>query len=701
MNQNRQKKGQSLLMDFVLRQKGLKFGLCGEDHGTRDDEGDTMNIVIFHNSSVLGKQIIDTWCEKYSQTSEFHVVQNCALDDLEKYRPKLVILASDMPSEFEHLILGRCRNLKLRILSVLGRGSTVLLGPLETPDIPGCVTCLQLRWENTFDRSLLDSVFNQQVDSNVEPPPLPLEMSQSDLSTLGDIVTDEIRSIILESPISPNSKGKVGVYDQEEQIEWVRLVPSHDCPRCNIMPDDDSVLAQLQFTSHILNDMEALRVRIMDFRHLENLFIHSKVGYISAAHAFRNGDRYSQAAAFIYTPAGHEIAGYGSGLSIIDAKQSAMLEVLERSCGFQAVNRRPVVFGKYSEFSDIAVHPTHFGLHSHELFQSSNHNLEPFDEEKKYSWVWAYSTKHNQSVLIPEQIAYYGPTVDEKRFITESSNGCAIGGTLEEAVLHGIFEVLERDGFLNMWYAKMPIPELRLGSQCPSKTSEVFHYLVENGFGVRLFNISHDLSIPAICAVGTHVDNDYPKVVSGSACHLNPYQAVYGALRELTFQVLNLQRATEERRKEAVSMFLDSKKIKDILDHNAVAALPEAYPRWEFLLRRKNRGQIQSVEKVYTDVARRYQIDSRDIRLILDLVLDDLHGRGFDVIVLNQTSAELSYGGLHAVKILIPGMTPITWGYGFQRVQGLRRLFELPYRMRYSRRVLTEQDLNQDCHPFS
>lgn len=657
-----------------------------------------MNIIIFHNDSILGEQISDCLCEKYGQTSEFHVVDNCSLDYLEEYRPKLVILASDIPSEFEQLVLGKCRDLRLSVLSVLGRGSTVLLGPLETPEVPGCVTCLQLRWENTFERSLMNSIFNPQVGDIVEP----LEMSQSDLLTLGDIVSDEIQSIILESPNSPNSKGKVGVFHQEEHFEWVPVVPSHECPRCNLVPDDNPVIAQVQFASHIVNDVETLRVGTANFKRLEELFMHTKVGYISAVHEFWNDDCYAQADAYIYTTAGAEIAGYGSGLSIIDAKQSAMLEVLERSCGFQAVNRRPVVFGAYSELNDIAVHPSQFGLHSRELFQSSDHILEPFDEEKKYSWVWAHSTKYNKSVLIPEQVAYYGPTADERRFITETSNGCAIGGTKEEAVLHGIFEVLERDGFLNMWYAKMPIHELRLGSHCPTKTSEMFDYLVKNGCEVRLFNMSHDLSIPAICAVSiSGGENDYPKVVSGSACHLNPYQAIYGALRELTVQVLNLLRAPEERRKEAVSMFLNSKKIKNILDHVAVAALPDADPRWGFLLRRENRRQIQSVEEVYTDVARRYQIDSRDIRLILNAVLDDLHGRGFDVIVLDQTSVEVSHGGLHAVKVLIPGMTPITFGYGFQRVRGLSRLFELPYRMGYSSRVLTEKDLNQDCHPFS
>lgn len=666
-----------------------------------------MNIVICHHASILGEHIIDSWRENHSQTGELHVVHNNrSLHDLEELHPNLVVLASDMPSEFEQWVLEKCRALKLSILSVLGRGSTVLLGPVETPGIPGCVTCLQLRWENTFERSLL-SIFNQQVGDIAEP----FEMSQSDFLTLADIVTDEIQSIILQSPNAPNCKGKVGLYYSAKPIEWVPVLPSHDCPRCNLMPDDHPALAKLQFASHIVDDVDTLRVGTVDFRRLEELFMHTKVGYISAADEFHNGDSYVLARAYIYTPVGAEMVGYGSGLTTVDAKQSAMLEVLERSCGFQAVNRRPVVFAKYSDLGDIALHPSQFGLHTQALYQSSNHVLEPFNEEKKYSWVWAYSTKHNTSVLIPEQIAYYGPTADEKRFIAESSNGCALGGSAEEAVLHGLFEVLERDGFLNMWYGKLSVPEVRLGRHCPSKIYKSCTYLTNHGFEVRLFHISHDLNIPAICAVAISRENGYPKVVSGTACHLNLYQAIHGALRELTVQVLDLQQRSNERRKEAVPMFLDSTKIKDMLDHVAVAALPEAYPRWAFLLGQENRGQIKSVEDVYADevdrdevdrhVARRYQIDSRDIRLILNSVLDDLNGRGFDVIVVNQTSVEVSHGGLHAAKVLIPGMTPMTFGSGFQRVQGLSRLFELPYQMGYSPRVLTEKDLNQDCHPLS
>ncbi|MDQ0190367.1 TOMM precursor leader peptide-binding protein [Alicyclobacillus cycloheptanicus] len=655
-----------------------------------------MNIVIVHDGSVLGRHILDAWNDKHSSSSEWQLMDGGSVDDWADRNPQLVVLALDGPSEFEQQTLRTCRDLRLRTLPVLGRGSTVLVGPLETPDVPGCATCLQLRWDNTFERSLLRSIF--QLEDDVAPEPL--EVSAADLVTLGSIVTDEIVSILSAAPDIPNAQGKVGVYEPGEPFAWIPLVPSHDCPRCQLVPDDLPALAALRFTSHRIHDVEALRVGTVDCEHLETLFVHDKVGYISAMNAYWNGERYAQANAYIYTPLGAEISGYGAGLSLADAKRSALLEVLERSCGFHPVNRRPVVRGSYAALQADALHPASFGLHSQAVYQSPHHPFEPFDEEKPYSWVWAYSTKQQRPILVPEQLAYYGP-VGDQRFVQESSNGCAIGGTMEEAVLHGIFEVLERDGFLNMWYAKLPVPELRLGADCPAKVSEVFDYVVEQGFAVRLFCLSHDLRIPAVGAVAVHSGNDYPKVVSGSACHIHPYEAAYGALRELAVGMLNLQRTTEERREEARSMFQDSSKIKGILDHAAVAGLPEAYPRWAFLLRRAKRGPLPPVDAMYPDVRQRYCVDSRDIRLILEAVLEDLHGRGFDVIVVHQTSAEVAYGGFQVAKVLIPGMTPMTFGYGLERVRGLRRVFELPHRMGYAARVLTEQDLNGDCHPFS
>lgn len=49
-------------------------------------------------------------------------------------------------------------------------------------------------------------------------------------------------------------------------------------------------------------------------------------------------------------------------------------------------------------------------------------------------------------ILIPESLAYYS-LGREDSFVYETSNGCALGGSLEEAIFHAILEAAERDSF--------------------------------------------------------------------------------------------------------------------------------------------------------------------------------------------------------------------------------------------------------------
>ena len=68
------------------------------------------------------------------------------------------------------------------------------------------------------------------------------------------------------------------------------------------------------------------------------------------------------------------------------------------------------------------------------------------------NWVWGYSFLQERPILVPELLAYYSLGYGEG-FVYETSNGCALGGSLEEAIFHAILEVVERDSFLLTWYA--------------------------------------------------------------------------------------------------------------------------------------------------------------------------------------------------------------------------------------------------------
>lgn len=76
-----------------------------------------------------------------------------------------------------------------------------------------------------------------------------------------------------------------------------------------------------------------------------------------------------------------------------------------------------------------------------------------------------------------------------------------------------------------------------------------------------------------------------------------------------------------------------------------------------------------------------------DLRDDLTGVLTNLSGAGLDVIVVDQTTPEHRAGGSHCMKVLMPGLVPMTFGHANRRLVGLSRLPDPP-------------DLNPHPHPF-
>ncbi len=118
-------------------------------------------------------------------------------------------------------------------------------------------------------------------------------------------------------------------------------------------------------------------------------------------------------------------------------------------------------------------------------YQSYHHDL-------TLSWVWGYSFGQQRPLLVPERYAYYGMRhrdPADRSFVSENSNGCALGGCLEEAILYGLLEVAERDAFLMTWYARLPVPRVEVAS-LHGRTSALIIERIEHttGYTIHVFN---------------------------------------------------------------------------------------------------------------------------------------------------------------------------------------------------------------------
>jgi ribosomal protein S12 methylthiotransferase accessory factor len=70
------------------------------------------------------------------------------------------------------------------------------------------------------------------------------------------------------------------------------------------------------------------------------------------------------------------------------------------------------------------------------------------------------------------------------------------------------------------------------------------------------------------------------------------------------------------------------------------------------------------------------------------------------VIAVDQTTPETRKNGLHCLKVLVPGMLPMTFGYHCTRLTNLDRVLTVPAKLGYAKEPLAPEQLNPHPHPF-
>lgn len=122
-------------------------------------------------------------------------------------------------------------------------------------------------------------------------------------------------------------------------------------------------------------------------------------------------------------------------------------------------------------------------------------------------------------------------------------------------------------------------------------------------------------------------------------------------------------------------------------------SLPQAEQRLQFLL--DSSRPLRTFAEEYK--TRTWNTDLTDD---LQEMLQEFCRLDLEVIVVDQTADELKPNGLHCVKVLIPGMLPMTFGHHLTRLTGLARALKVPMELGFSQRPLTLAELNPHPHPF-
>lgn len=219
----------------------------------------------------------------------------------------------------------------------------------------------------------------------------------------------------------------------------------------------------------------------------------------------------------------------GKGISKDHAKASAMMEGFER----YSAERQDEDMTLTSTITDIG--------DKGEYIDPKSLNL-PKEFERKdirdmtLEWSLAHDLISDKDYYIPTNAIYhpYNHENDVESLFKSNTNGLASGNILEEAILHGIFEVIERDAWSIFELTHKNYAQINLETIESELINETIEKFTSKGINIKLMDFTADVKVPTIAASADDtVTKDAGLLTLGIGTHLDPEVAILRALTEV------------------------------------------------------------------------------------------------------------------------------------------------------------------------
>jgi len=377
--------------------------------------------------------------------------------------------------------------------------------------------------------------------------------------------------------------------------------------------------------------------------------------------------------------AGLSGGSFGKGSTAEQGEASALMEAIERYSGiFQGNEIR--VTRRFRDFppgdaispNDVLLYsdvqslrdraPTNGPGDAHDMPAPA-----PFEPSAKLEWSPVWSLRDRRFRYFPTGLLYFFYRGPDGHYIHSDTNGCAAGNTLEEAIVQGFLELVERDSYAIWWYNRLQRPEVDLGQFDDPYVHDLKSQLAETGRRVWMLDVTSDLGIPCFVAITHWMENAQEFVEFGSGAH---FDARIAALRAMT----------------ELSQFLS---IGLMGRRNAAPSGPFSNDHGPSPFRLKDLPYLTpgGTAKVRSDFGAKFgQLDKREqVMACVDLA----KRAGLDFLVLDHTRPDIE---VPVVRVIVPGLRH------FYRRFAPGRLYDVPVKLGWRDRPLPEHELNP-LHP--
>jgi ribosomal protein S12 methylthiotransferase accessory factor len=257
------------------------------------------------------------------------------------------------------------------------------------------------------------------------------------------------------------------------------------------------------------------------------------------------------------------------------------------------------------------------------------------------AWEEATNIQNGAKKLIPSDLIWMATRVESQplMFLQMGSNGLAAGATLEDAILSGLYEILERDSWTthqflldNCGYVPKRVPLISL----PEPIEELVRRIESARLKLYLFDVTSDYQVPTFSSMLLDLSGNCAGTFGGYGCHLN---AEVAAIRSITEAI------------QARACYI-------------AGARDDLFRRQFLLMKRMDQerlDQMFSELSLGSPLCEYRKLQFKDIKAELRTLLRQIKARGVSEVYVKEIGSYLE--SVHVVRVMSPQCEPFKFDF--------------------------------------
>lgn len=343
--------------------------------------------------------------------------------------------------------------------------------------------------------------------------------------------------------------------------------------------------------------------------------------------------------------------GFGAGLTALEAMTKAVAEALELYAARQC-SQTDLRYCSLSDLDQDFLDPRQLSLYQLSQYRKPRFPYSRFTSRMQITWTRGSWLDSGQRVWLPAHLTYFRVDLSgEPEFSQVTTSGLAAGTTIENASLHAILELAERDAFITTWLCQLPSRRLLPDASLDHASARIISRFERQGMEVRFYLLENEINIPVVLCVVLGDGRQWPGATIGLGAGANCVTATGKALLEQALigpamrrEMLAGKRVIPKR----------PQNIKTPLDHALYYTPKERARAFDFLDSKKMPAvSLSDLELSHT--------------ISLAGCLDRLRAAGVRVAIKDLTPSKFSTR-FRVVRALATKLQPIHFGFDLARL---------------------------------